>query len=66
MKAWCGIDPKTKRCEIIGSYTKDTLNEISKEGYIAVPALKEKARAAWGEIVEDIYLLAETTSVGAA
>jgi hypothetical protein len=58
MTALVGIDPKTKRCEIVGSNTTDTAEEIRKHGYIQVTLSKPKAREIWGEIVPDVYALA--------
>lgn len=58
MTALAGIDPKTKRCEIVGSNTTDTAEEIRKRGYIQVTLPKTKAREIWGEIVPDVYALA--------
>ncbi len=62
MTALIGIDPKTKRCEIVGSNTADTAEEIRKHGYIQVTLPKPQAREIWGEIVHDIYALAAPNS----
>lgn len=56
-EAIVGIDPKTKRCELVAIDSFDAWAECRDAGLIVVPTTKEKARAAWGEIVDDVYAL---------
>lgn len=53
-----GIDPKTKLCEVAATNEPDNWKECLDMGLIVVPTTIEKARAAWGELVDDVYSLA--------
>lgn len=57
-KAIAGIDPKTKRCELVATDEPDNWDECRDMGLIVVPTTIEKCREVWGEIVEDPFSLA--------
>lgn len=58
MSAIVGIDPKTKRCEVVATDTTDNWNECRDMGLIVVPTTIDKARESWGELIDDVYALA--------
>jgi len=53
-----GIDPKTKRCELVATNEPVNWSECRDMGLIVVPTTREKARTVFGEIVNDLYALA--------
>jgi hypothetical protein len=53
--AVAGIDPRTKRAEIVGFDNDDTWAEIRKHGFIAVPITVDRAQKLWRQIIPDIY-----------
>lgn len=55
--AIAGIDPKTKRCEVVATDTPDNWAECRDMGLIVVPTTTDYARAAWGVVVTDVYAL---------
>lgn len=59
IKAWAGIDPKTKVLEVIGTRSAEVLADIQKDGFIAVAADGAKAKERWGEVIENIYDITE-------
>jgi Holliday junction resolvasome RuvABC endonuclease subunit len=50
-----GIDPKTRRVEIVAVNNRDNQHEIADAGLIMVPTTMEAARVMWGEVVDDIF-----------
>lgn len=61
-KAIMGIHPETKRCEVVATDEPDNWMECRDMGLIVVQVPIEKARAAWGEVIEDVYALAAPNS----
>jgi len=59
--AWAGIDPISRRVCVIGVDSADTLEEIRRCGYIAVPCTTDMARFHLdaGRPVNDLYALAD-------
>lgn len=53
--ALVGIDPQTRKVIIVGINDAGTVEDIVKDGLIMVPTTLEKARVAFGEVVDDIY-----------
>ena len=53
-----GIDPKTKRCMIVATNEPPHWEDCRRQGLIAVPTTRPKAREVLGEVVEDIFELA--------
>ncbi len=54
-----GIDPKQKRTVVVAIDTQSGWDECRDMGLIVVPVSSaEKARATWGEIIDDVYNLA--------
>lgn len=55
--ALIGINPNTKRCEVVGFNDAGTAEEIRSMGMIAVHTDTETARILFGEVVEDVFNL---------
>lgn len=53
--ALVGIDPQTRKVIIVGINDAGTVEDIVKYGLIMVPTTLEKARVAFGEVVEDVF-----------
>ncbi len=64
-KAIAGIDPKTKRVEVVATNEPHNWEECRNMGLIVVPTTKENARASWGEVVEDLYALTAASTENA-
>lgn len=60
--AWIGINPATQRVDLIGEDSDETLSEIRKAQFIAVPVRHDLARRLWGLVVPDIYHPEEAAS----
>lgn len=54
-KVISGINPATKRCELVGRDDPDARSDCEDMGLIVVPTTVEMARGIFKEIVEDVY-----------
>ena len=52
-----GIDPITKCCEFVSFDRPEDWLECREMGLIVVQTTREKARAAFGEVIDDVYSL---------
>ncbi|MDH4581431.1 hypothetical protein E8F20_06015 [Pseudomonas sp. BN415] len=55
--AIAGVNPKTRECTFIARRHPDDVMEALEEGLIVVPVTAEKARWAYGEVIDDLEAL---------
>lgn len=56
-----GIDPKSRQCVVVSLANEDGYKECIEGGLIIVPVSVETCRAQFGEVINDIYAIAEVT-----
>lgn len=54
-----GINPATKECVMTAVNSSENAEEMRKEGLICVPVSRARARAAFCEVVDDVYEVAK-------